>query len=189
MTAFDLPPLPPGLVLPRDLPRLKDRALCEFVGGRLIERQRWMLSSETVGIVAATLVRFVDRRQLGAVAIGVHFQCFPGRPDDVRRPDLCFIRADRLGGVPDDGFVPVRPDLAVDVYHGGDGAYDIDAKAADLMAAGVPVAWVCDPAVRTVRVFRPGRPVDELFEGDTLTGDDVLPGFSAAVRSLFPRGR
>ena len=177
------PPLPTGLVLPRDLPRLKDRALCEFVGGRLIERQRWRPSAETVGRFAAVMGQFGDERRLGTVAVGVWFRCFPGRPD------LCFIRREWLGDVPDDGFVPVRPDLTVDVYHAADGPYDIDAKAADYMTAGVPLAWVVDPAARTGRVFRPGRLVESLNEGDTLDGDDGLPGFSVTLRDLLPEVR
>ena len=180
------PPPPTELRLPRDLPRLKDRALCEFVGGRLIERQRWRVSAGTVRRVARVLGRFVAARGVGDPATGVWFRYSPGRPDDVRRPDLCFIRRERLGDVPDEGFVPVRPDLTVDAYHAGDGPYDVDAKMADYVAAGVPLAWLVNPAARTIRVFRPGRAVERLSDGDTLDGGDVLPGFAVVVRDLMP---
>lgn len=41
------------------------------------------------------------------------------------------------------------------------------------------------PKRRVVRVHRPGRDPVELPEGDTLDGEDVLPGFRLPVADVF----
>jgi hypothetical protein len=46
------------------------------------------------------------------------------------------------------------------------------------------------PISRTIRVYRPkslaaGRKGSELAMGDTITGEDVIPGFSCPVRDFF----
>jgi hypothetical protein len=46
--------------------------------------------------------------------------------------------------------------------------------------------WVLYPESRTVHVMRPGEPVVILGAGDTLSGADVIEGFSVQVTSLFP---
>ena len=194
MTIASAPPALPLVtptVTPDDLLKLGQQGLFELVDGKLVEKPMGALSGKTAIVLANVLFPFIDGANLGELYSETTFRCFPHNPAQVRRPDLAFVATDRLSLVPDVGHVPVRPDLAVEVLSPDDGAYDLDYKLRDYRLAGIPLVWVFNPAVdiRMVRVFRPGRPVDELFEGDTLTGDDVLPGFSAAVRSLFPRGR
>jgi hypothetical protein len=41
-----------------------------------------------------------------------------------------------------------------------------------------------DPAAVTVQVRRPGEPPVTLNRGDTLDGEDVVPGFRCAVAAL-----
>jgi Uma2 family endonuclease len=47
--------------------------------------------------------------------------------------------------------------------------------------------WAINPAARSVEVYlRDQRdPVMVLYESDTLSGEDLLPGFSLPVKSLF----
>ena len=45
--------------------------------------------------------------------------------------------------------------------------------------------WVLDPQARTVTAHRPGQPPHVFSPGDTLTADDVIPGFAAAAADLF----
>lgn len=51
----------------------------------------------------------------------------------------------------------------------------------------VRLVWVVIPEMRTVRVCRPSGSDARLHEQDTLTGEDVVPGFQCLVRDLFPR--
>jgi Uma2 family endonuclease len=54
------------------------------------------------------------------------------------------------------------------------------------LALNVRLIWIVDPEDRSVTVYRPGHPVVVLGENDTLTGEDVLPGFTCRVGELFP---
>jgi len=53
------------------------------------------------------------------------------------------------------------------------------------LAVGV-VVWLIDPVARTVEIYTPGHAVVTLNDGQTLSGGDVLPGFSVPVKDLFP---
>lgn len=53
------------------------------------------------------------------------------------------------------------------------------------LAVGV-VAWVVNAEERIVEVHQPGRAPRLLTAADTLEGGDILPGFSLAVKEIFP---
>ena len=106
-------------------------------------------------------------------------------PDTVRAPDVAFVRAERIppGGVK--GFFQGPPDIAVEVVSPNDRASEVMAKAQDWLQAGCPLVWVVDPETRTISVYRSRSEISVLNETDTLTGGDVLPGFSVAVAEIF----
>jgi Uma2 family endonuclease len=54
------------------------------------------------------------------------------------------------------------------------------------LTRGIRMVGVVDPEDRSVTVFQSGKPTTILEEGDTISGDDALPGFSCLVRELFP---
>jgi hypothetical protein len=47
------------------------------------------------------------------------------------------------------------------------------------------MVWVIDPADRAVTVYRSLEDFQELSEGDTLEGGEVVPGFACQIRGLF----
>ena len=47
------------------------------------------------------------------------------------------------------------------------------------------MVWVIDPENTTVTVYRDRNRITILDSSDMLVGDDILPGFSVAVGSLF----
>ncbi len=53
-------------------------------------------------------------------------------------------------------------------------------------SAGVKLVWVVNPDARNIRIHRPDHSVTELIGSDTITGESVLPGFSAKVADLLP---
>lgn len=118
-----------------------------------------------------------------AFADGIGFILFNDRAT-VRSPDAAFIRRERLPELTDH-FVPVAPDLAVEVLSPSDRLADALAKVAMYLQAGVESVWLVDPAARTVTVFHPDDTIAVLREGDTLTGGDTLPGFSLPVSDIF----
>jgi Uma2 family endonuclease len=101
-------------------------------------------------------------------------------------PDVAFVSWDRLPGrVRPDEYIPVPPDLAVEVIAPSDEPGDIAKKQDLYRRAGVPLVWWVHPRHRTVAVYRDGQLVAELGEGDELDGEPVLPGFRLAVAEIF----
>ncbi len=59
------------------------------------------------------------------------------------------------------------------------------AKASYYLANGTRLVWLVLPEKRLVEVYRADGEVDILTENDTLSGDDVLPGFALPVQAIF----
>jgi Uma2 family endonuclease len=182
---------PRTVFTPDDLLRLPDAVSYELVDGKLVERNMGMESSQIAARILILLGRFLTDHQLGLIfGADASYQCFPDAPNKVRKPDVSFIRSGRLA---DDrapqGHSRIHPDLVVEVVSPGDLSYEVEEKVAEYLRAGVPLIWVVHPPTRTVRVHRPRTApqdrVSDLTDADTLTGEDVLPGFSCAVRDFF----
>ena len=182
----------PGSVFtPDDLLRMEDAVNYELVDGKLVERHMGMESSEIALRIAFLLALFLRDHRLGRLfGADASYQCFPNAPTKVRKPDVSFIRSERLSsGRAPTGHSPVSPDLAVEVVSPGDLAYELEEKVAEYLQAGVPLVWVVNPPTRTVRIHRPKTsargPVSELSGDDMITGEDVLADFSCKVSEFF----
>jgi Uma2 family endonuclease len=115
------------------------------------------------------------------------YRCFPSKPRQVRKPDVSFIRAERLSPELSDKDITIPPDLVVEVISPNETALDLDGKIADYQSVGVPLIWVVNPNARTVRVIRAdGSSPPPLTDADTLSGENVLPGFSCRVADFLP---
>jgi Uma2 family endonuclease len=106
-------------------------------------------------------------------------------PDTVRAPDVAFVRAERLGGGPGKGFFPGPPDLAVEVISPSDRASQVFGKVHDWLDAGCHTVWVVDPDTQTVTVYRSRQAITVVTVGESLTADDLLPGFTLPVAEIF----
>jgi len=84
-----------------------------------------------------------------------------------------------------EGYLDTIPDLVVEVRSKNDTQPEIDHKVNDYLTAGVRVVWVADPAAGIVTAYRPGQAPQVFGPQDTLTVDDVIPGFRMPVRDVF----
>jgi Uma2 family endonuclease len=129
---------------------------------------------------------FVEQHELGRV-FGESGWVLTRGPDTVRAPDFAFVTAGRIPPGPmRDGYPDLVPDLAVEVLSPSDRPGEVREKLQQWLDAGVRLIWVLDPRRRTVTVYRPGQPPRSLGSGDTVAGEDVVPGFSCPVADLFP---
>jgi Uma2 family endonuclease len=107
-------------------------------------------------------------------------------PDTVRAPDVAFIQASRLTPETDaNTWFPVVPHLVAEVVSSGDWPTEIAERVRMWLDAGVRLVWVAFPSARTIEVHRAGQPVRTLRDGETLAGEDVVPGFDVAVSDVF----
>jgi Uma2 family endonuclease len=133
---------------------------------------------------------FVAERKLGHVLDSSTGFRWPGRspdhPDNVRSPDLSFVAAGRFTGdrAPVD-FPSLAPDLAVEVLSPRDRRGDVLEKTGEYLDNGTRLVWVIDPEQRTAAAYRSLTDVRVVREGDALEGEDVLPGFTCALREVL----
>jgi Uma2 family endonuclease len=157
----------------------------ELVKGEIIEVTPSSGRSARIGgRIYALFLRDGEDRGLGwASPAETGFMLFGDR-QTVRSPDAAFVLRYRLAAEPAE-FVPLAPDLAVEVLSPSDRMADALAKVAIYLDAGVRLAWLVDPPTQTVTVFHPSEPPTKLGVGDTLDGGDVLPDFRLPVAEIF----
>jgi Uma2 family endonuclease len=109
-------------------------------------------------------------------------------PDTVRGPDVSFWTYQRL---PEDTlpevYAKVPPDLCVEILSPSNTERKVDRKIREYFSGGVKMVWIVDPEARRVEVYREPGNGRVLWEDATLTGDDVVPGFSCKVSDFFPK--
>jgi Uma2 family endonuclease len=62
---------------------------------------------------------------------------------------------------------------------------EVEIKVKEYRSAGVKLIWVVSPKARTVVIRRLDGTCAELDEAGTLSGEDVIPGFTCPVAELF----
>ena len=154
----------------------------EYVKGELIPMPA---ASVEHGIISARVFLsvglYVRENQLGeVVAPDTGFQV----GERVLKPDIAFIFSTR---VPDDRSkaFPVPPDLAVEVVSPSDAFRRVVEKAFAYLEAGTQMVWVIEPGSKTVTVYRSETDIKLLTINDTLSGEDVIEGFTCQVAQLF----
>jgi Uma2 family endonuclease len=134
----------------------------------------------------ASLAPYVRAHDLGRTYIAETGFRLTTDPDTVRAPDVAFVRRERVEATGRlSGYRPGAPDLVVEVISPNDRYTEVDEKVAEWLEHGARLVFVVNPRRRTVAAHRPGQPVRVLGEGDTLDGEDVVPGWTLAVRDLF----
>jgi Uma2 family endonuclease len=135
--------------------------------------------------IGARLLAHAEARVLGEVFAAETGFLLRRDPDLVRAGDVAFVRADRLPteGLPT-GFVPLAPDLVVEVVSPGDTAADVQDKVDTWLRCGTRAVWVLYPGPRLV-AHRPDGTARALGPDDVVDGDEVLPGFRMRLRDLL----
>ena len=162
-----------------------DGKLYELVEGQLIEMSP---SSEPHGRLTAEfaylLTTHVRAHKLGQV-YGAETGFKLGKsPDTVLGADAAFVAKARLKRVRRRYFEGA-PDLAVEIVSPDNTRAEMHDKVKRYFQAGARLVWVAYPRARAIYVYTAPTEVKILEADDTLTGGDVLPGFSVKVADIF----
>ena len=154
----------------------------EYVKGELVPMPpATMIHGEISSKLHIRLGLHVQENRLGQLYIAeTTFQL----DDRVVKPDIAFVSTDRLPENREKG-APISPDLAVEVVSPSDKHYDVTEKALAYLRSGTRLVWVVEPVAKTVMVYRSETDFTVLNYEDTLTGEDVVPGFACPVAQLF----
>jgi len=106
-------------------------------------------------------------------------------PDSVRGPDISYWTKERLKEVPV-GYIENAPDMLIEVLSPSNTSKQIRTKLIEYFAKGVRLVWVIAPEDRTLTIYRKADEGRLLHDTATVTGEDVLPGFSCRVSDLLP---
>lgn len=110
-------------------------------------------------------------------------------PDtSVRAPDVSWIsreRWDALSGDDQDKFAKIFPDFVIELMSDKDEKYTLPAKMEKYLQNGVRLGWVIDPFKQQTTIYRPNAKSEIKPFTETLTGEDVLPGFELRLSDLL----
>ena len=159
----------------------------ELMDGKVVQMEPHYFAANLVtGHVLGLVWNHVEAHDLGWVlGPGCGFRLWPGR-ETVRVTDASFTRHDRIPDRKDWGdFLRGAPDLTIEVLSSAELTASALDRIAMFLAAGTLRVWLVDPETRTVTIFHPERGPVMLSVGDTLDGDEALPGFNTPVQEIF----
>lgn len=107
-------------------------------------------------------------------------------PDIVVSPDAAFVAADRVPP-PEERvtFLPLAPDLAIEIVSPSDRSGDVQAKVLEYLRAGTRLVLVIHPRPRTVTAYAPDDTARIYREADEIDLNEVVPGFRLRVADIF----
>ena len=154
----------------------------EYVKGELVQMAP---PSMEHGEISISVIRYLDlhvhTHQLGRLYTAeTTFQL----EDRLVKPDVAFVATNRLPENRRKGS-PVAPDLAIEIVSPTDKQYDVTEKAFAYLKSGTRLVWVIEPVAKTVMIYRSETDFTLLTCEDTLTGEDVVEGFTCPVAQLF----
>ena len=154
----------------------------EYIKGELIPMPPTSVEHGDISMNLISLLNtYVRENQLGRVyAPDTGFRV----GERVLIPDIAFLANARI---PDDlsKASPIPPDLAVEVVSPTDASHRVEEKAFAYLEAGTQLVWVIKPRSKTVTVYRSETDITVLTRNDTLSGEEVVKGFSCQVAELF----
>jgi Uma2 family endonuclease len=134
----------------------------------------------------ARLRTFLDAHPYGGVTSGTDMTL---AADVVRRPDVAFIRKERLEGIDLERVpLPIAPDLAIEIVSKNDRADDLILKVSQYLQAGVQAVWLFYSSAQLAYRYVPGKLDPEVRSakaGDRFEEPDLLRGFSLPLSEIL----
>jgi Uma2 family endonuclease len=105
-----------------------------------------------------------------------------------RSPDAAWIKRERWNTLTAEQkrkFPPICPDFVIELRSPTDRIETVRAKMREYIENGVRLGWLIDPETQTVEIYRPNREIETLNSPNTLSGEDVLPGFVLNLQTIL----
>ncbi|HEY9601813.1 MAG TPA: Uma2 family endonuclease [Allocoleopsis sp.] len=105
-----------------------------------------------------------------------------------RSPDAAWVKLERWNALTpeqQEKFAPIAPDFVVELRSKSDTLKDLQDKMQEYIDNGVRLGWLIDRKQRAVYIYRPGVPVQQLDNPETVSGDPELPGFVLRLSQIW----
>ncbi len=103
----------------------------------------------------------------------------PGGGD--RSPDAAWVSLERWQALTPEQqkkFPPICPDFVIELRSESDRLKSLQAKMQEYLDSGLRLGWLINPQDQTVEIYRAGKAVEVIKLPTTLSGEDVLAGFT-----------
>ena len=123
--------------------------------------------------------------------LGVCFDsstCFKLPNGADRSPDVAWIKQDRwdaLTSKQKQKFPPIAPDFVLELMSPSDTLKDTQDKMQEYMDNQVKLGWLINRKSRQVEIYRQGQPVEVLNLPTSVSGEDILPGFTLNLQTVW----
>ncbi|MBV6627015.1 MAG: Uma2 family endonuclease [Rivularia sp. (in: Bacteria)] len=105
-----------------------------------------------------------------------------------RSPDASWIKIERWDALTPQQrkkYLPLCPDFAVELVSESDDVEDTRKKMREYIENGLRLGWLINPKDKQVEIYRAGKEVEVLNSPTSLSGEDVLAGFSLDLEVIF----
>lgn len=105
-----------------------------------------------------------------------------------RSPDASWVKIERWNALTpeqQEKFAPICPDFVVELRSPSDSLKDLQDKMREYIENGTCLGWLIDRKNKRVEIYRPGKDVEILDNPETLSGEDVLPGFVLHLQQII----
>lgn len=105
-----------------------------------------------------------------------------------RAPDLSWVEGARWEALAPElknEFAQICPDFVLELRSDTDRLAPLQHKMREYIANGARLGWLIDPKRRCAEIYRPERAVEVVDAPVTLSGEDVLPGFTLDLRRVW----
>ncbi len=136
--------------------------------------------------VGAFLLTWVESQDLGEVfgpSTG-----FKLANTAIKSPDAAFVAKGRLPEGWDEGedqFLNLAPDFVIEIRSKTDSLETLKAKMQEYIDNGVRLGWLIDRKNQQALVYRADGTITQYPATATLSSEDVVPGFTLALKSLL----
>ena len=105
-----------------------------------------------------------------------------------RSPDVSWIGQDRWDTLtPEEksGFAPLCPDFVLELRSKQDCLESLQQKMQEYQENGAKLGWLIDRNRKKVEIYRPERSVEVQNFPNSLSGEDILPGFTLDLSEIW----
>lgn len=132
------------------------------------------------------VAKWNEEKQLGEVFDSSTGFTLPSGAD--RSPDVSWVeksRWDALTNEQKERFIPLCPDFVIEIMSPSDNLKKLQNKMLEYLENGCRLGWLINRKKQEVEIYRFGKEVEVLKLPETISGEDVLPGFLLNMQKIW----